>query len=159
MNLLTLTVFTLLNLFLSGADNLEGVPSSADSSIIVTRDTCPVHNDNNQSIVENYLTDSNWTDKRTETGTDQLNVSQITLLTDSSDSSVCTSLNSTFQEAIDRENGLGESLYNVTYYKAGSFYFVAISIEQPSDQNYASVGVSFITVLDQNLNIEGAYAF
>jgi hypothetical protein len=120
---------------------------------------CPAQNDINESIVEDFLTKSYWSSERTETGTESLTISQITLLTDSGYNSVCTSFNNTYQEMLDEENGLGEPLFNVTYYKAGSFYFVVITIRQSDDPSYISTGVNYITVYNQNLNLVGAYAF
>lgn len=120
---------------------------------------CPAPNEINKSIVEDFLTKSYWASERAETNTGSITVSQITLLTDSSHSNVCTSLNNTYQEALDEENGLGEPAYNVTYYNAGSFYFVVISIRQSDDPNYITSGVNYITVHNQSLDLIKGYAF
>ena len=136
----------------------EAWTSSAENTFVASA-VCPPQNDINESIVEDFLTKSYWSSERTETGTGSLTVSQITLLTDSGYSSVCTSFNTTYQEALDEENGIGEQAYNVTYYKAGSFYFVVITIRQSDDPSYISTGVNYITVYNQNQSLVKAYAF
>lgn len=133
--------------------------SFAEENTFTAFTVCPAQNDINESIIEDFLTKSYWSSERAETNTGSLTVSQITLLTDSNHSSVCTSFNNTYQEALDEENGLGEPAYNVTYYKAGSFYFVVISIRQSDDPNYITTGVNFIDVYNHNFNLVKGYAF
>ena len=124
-----------------------------------TKTVCPVPNGVNKSIVEDFLTKSYWSSERTETNTGSLTISQITLLTDSSHSNACTSFNTNHQESLNEENSLGEPAYNVTYYKAGSFYFVVITLRQSDNPNLVTAGVSFIAVYNQNLNLIKGYAF
>lgn len=109
---------------------------------------CPGSNADNQTIVEDFLTKPYWSSERTETNTQSVTVSEIMLLTDSSDSNVCILFNEIYQEALDEENSPGEKAYNVSYYKAGSFYFVVISIRQPADESYIASGVNYIHIYD-----------
>jgi hypothetical protein len=120
---------------------------------------CPNPNEINKSIVEDFLTKSYWSSERAETNTTLLTVSQVSVLTDANNSSICTSLNDTYQEALVEENGLGEPANNVTYYKAGTFYIVVISIRQSDDPNYMTTGINFIDVYNQNLDLIKGYAF
>ncbi len=88
-----------------------------------------------------------------------MTVSQITLLSDTNDSTACTSFNTTYQEALDEKNGLSEQAYNLTYYKAGSFYFVVITIRQSDTPNYVTSGINYIHIYDQSQDLVEAYAF
>lgn len=120
---------------------------------------CPGPSADNHTIVEDFLTKSYWSSERAETNTGSVTVSQITLLTDSSDGFACTSFNDIYQEALDEENSPGEKAYNVSYYKAGSFYFVVISIRQPANESYIATGVNYIHIYNLNLDLVKAYAF
>src|SRR5690625_5357863 len=73
--------------------------------------------------MEDFLTKPAWDERREAVNVKNVSVSQITLLTDSSDNNACTLFNDTFQEVLDEESSLGDKIYDVTYYKAGSFYF------------------------------------
>lgn len=161
MNILILLIQLLILISTSAADkpvSPEVLISSGENTFLAST-VCPIQNDINKSIVEDFLTKSYWSSERGETGTGQLTVSQITLLTDSGYSSVCTSFNTTYQEALDEENGIGERAFNVTYYRAGGFYFVVISIRQSDDPSYISTGVNYIHVYNQNQSLIEAYAF
>lgn len=151
-------IFCLLHVQTQESAFFEESPYSRGNSFTAST-VCPAPNDINKSIVEDFLTKSHWSSERAETNTGSLTVSQITLLSDSNHSNVCTSLNNTYQEALEEENGLGESAYNVTYYNAGNFYFVVISIRQSDDPNYMTSGVNYITVHNQSLNLIKGYAF
>ena len=120
--------------------------------------TCPGPNSNNRSIIEDFLIESDWSSERTETNTQGLSVSQITVLSDSNYSSVCSSLNNTYQEMLNKKHG-GEQGYNVTYYKVGSFYFVVISIRQSEDPNIVTTGLEYLDVYNQNLELIQGYAY
>lgn len=135
-----------------------------DTALSITEEStytgvCPGPNAINRSIVEDFLTKPYWSSRREAANAGSLTVSQIALLTDPDDSGACTSFNITYQEALDRDNGIGEPAYNVTYYKAGSFYFVVISIRQSDNPSYMATGINFIHVYDQNLGLVKAYAF
>lgn len=121
--------------------------------------SCPVDNEINKSIVEDFLTKSFWGAERSETNTVGLSVSQIALIMDPNESNVCATFNTTYTEALDAVNSIGEPLYNVTYYKTGSFYFVVVTLRQPSDPNILITGVSYIDVYDSNQSYIKGYAF
>ncbi|MEP0108068.1 MAG: hypothetical protein ABJ387_07290 [Balneola sp.] len=139
-----------LQLFLAGISNPDVTLQIAN---------CPANNSTNRSIVEDFLSKPYWSQERTETNTEHLTISQITLLSDTNDSTACTSLNTTYQEALDEKNGLGEQAYNFTYYKAGSFYFVVITIRQSDIPNYVTSGINYIHIYDQSQDLVEAYAF
>ena len=61
---------------------------------------CPIENDKNRSIMENFLTKSSWSTERVETFTSHLTVSQITVLNDLSHTSACSSFNHIYEEAL-----------------------------------------------------------
>jgi len=120
------TLILLLNLLLAFCYVNDGVPanhesrSSAETASIAS---CPDPNAVNHSIMEDFLTKPAWDERREAVNVKNVSVSQITLLTDSSDNNACTLFNDTFQEVLDEESSLGDKIYDVTYYKAGSFYF------------------------------------
>lgn len=144
------TTIILLTSFLTGIN-----PSVSEERIA----TCPKPNKVNESILEDFITKPYWLEERTETNTGHLTTSQISLLSDTNNSSICSSFNSTYQETLEEENSPGEKAYNVTYYKVGSFYFVVISIRQPANDTYIATGVNFIDVYDQNQDLIAGYAF
>jgi len=150
---------TLVLIFLNVNTDIKHVHELSLSEDLTLVSVCPVQNDLNHSIIEGFLTQSSWADQRAETNTEGIAVSQISVLVDPVDSSVCTSLNDTFQEALDEKNGLGEQANNITYYKAGSFYFVIISIRQSETENYISIGRTFLTVHNQNLDVIKGYYY
>jgi len=120
---------------------------------------CPDSNTINHSILVDFLTKSIWAEERAETSTESLDISQIEVLTDTNDSSLCTVFTSTYLEAISEENSPGEKAYSVTYYKVGSFYFVVISIRQPANEDYIATGINYLDVYDMNQNLIKGYAF
>ncbi len=120
---------------------------------------CPGSNDTNTSIVEDFLTKPEWAERREAANAEGVSVSQITLLTDANDGSVCSSFNETYQGFFEEENGIGEPAYNITYYKASNFYFVVVTIRQSDNPDYVGFGVSYITISNQNLDLIKAYAF
>lgn len=120
---------------------------------------CPGPNAINNSIVEDFLTKPVWDARREAANAGSVSVSQITLLTDSSDGSACASFNDMFQDALDEENSPGEKAYNVTYFKAGSLYFIVIFIRQPDNESYIATGVNYMAVYNHNLDLIKAYAF
>lgn len=135
---------------------LTGINPSLGTSYIAA---CQVDTATNRSIVEDFLSKPFWSHERTETNTGHLTIPQITPLSDTNDSTACTSFNTTYQEALDEKNGLGEQAYNLTYYKAGSFYFVVITIRQSDTPNYVTSGINYIHIYDQSQDLVEAYAF
>lgn len=128
-------------------------------NIFTTSGDCPNPNEINKSIVEDFLSKPEWAEQRMAANIGSISVSQVTVLTDSNDGSICSSFNETYQGFFEEENGIGEPAYNITYYKAGIFYFVVITIRQSDDPDYVGFGVSYITISDQNLNLIKGYAF
>jgi hypothetical protein len=122
---------------------------------------CPIENDKNRSIMENFLTKSSWSTERVETFTSHLSVSQITVLNDLNHASACSSFNHIYEEALTEDNGLGEPANNVTYYKVDNFYFVVISLRKSDDPEVITMGLSFIDIYSgyQKENLVEAYAF
>ena len=92
-------------------------------------------------MVIDFLSDSNLTAARQETGTTNLDTSQIQVV---SDPSVCQTLDNEFSSFKDD--------YKITYYKAGNFYFVTQILKQPNKTDEVVVGLSFIYIYDENLN-------
>jgi len=125
----------------------------------ITTDPCPAQNSLNQTVLEGFLTDTVWAAQRTESNTEGLTVSQVSTLSDDSNSTVCSSFNDIYQEAFDEKNGLGEPANNITYYEAGNFYFVVITPRQSDNTDYITFGTNFLDIYDQNLELVKAYAF
>lgn len=136
--------------------------STEENRKSITKDTfiatCPSVNDN-ESTLEDFLTEAYWAEERLETNTDHLTMSQVSLLTDTNYSSICASFNTIYQEAFDEKNGIGETANDISYFRADTFYFVVITPRQSDDPNYIIFGTSYIHVYDQNISLIEAYAF
>jgi len=120
---------------------------------------CPESNEDNHSELVNFFTKPYWSEERVVTGTGHLTTSQITLLVDSANSMACTTFNTQYAEAFEEKNGIGEQANDVTYYKAGNFYFVVITPRQSEEEGYITFGPSYIDIYDQNLNFIKGYEF
>lgn len=132
---------------------------STSIKVSTVESTCPSQHFKNQRAIEGFLTRDVWSDQRVESNTEDLTVSQVSTLSDDSNSTVCSSFNDIYQEAFDEKNGLGEPANNITYYEAGNFYFVVITPRQSDNPDYITIGVSYLTIYDQNLELVKAYAF
>ena len=121
--------------------------------------SCPVSNTTNLKIIEDFLTKPHWSEERAATGTSGLAISKISLLTNSTYSTTCTSLNAIYTEALQELNGLGEKAYNVTYFTAGGKFFVLITLRQSTTVGYVTTGLGFIDVYNSNLSLIKGYAF
>ncbi|MFY0698460.1 MAG: hypothetical protein JXR11_11450 [Balneola sp.] len=139
-----------LQLFLAGISNPDEALQIAN---------CPANNSTNRSIVEDFITKPYWSQERNETSTEHLAVSQISLLVDANDNASCISFNTTYEEALNKEDAIGEQVYNVTYYKAGTFYFVVITLRQSDNPNIVTSGINYIHIYDQSQDLVEAYAF
>jgi|AntRauTorckE6833_2_1112554.scaffolds.fasta_scaffold46716_1 hypothetical protein len=159
MNILILVLHLIFSVLT--AQSQEPVPTETGSfsGHVFPVVVCPGPNDTNTSIVEDFLTKPDWTERRAAANVGSLSVSQVKVLTDSNDGSVCSSFYETYQGFFEEENGIGEPAYNITYYKAGNFYFVVITIQQSNNPDYVGFGVSYIIISDQNLDLIKAYAF
>lgn len=116
--------------------------------------------DHARTIVESVISHPNWESERSETGTNDLNVSQIQLLTNPLFSQKCEVLNEELSEGIAKRSGPNnDRTYDHVYYKVGNFYFVVVVLAQPSDPEYVSIGLSFIMVYDEDLNYLAGYSF
>ncbi|MBO6794058.1 MAG: hypothetical protein JJ895_09110 [Balneolaceae bacterium] len=120
---------------------------------------CPTENEKHRTIVENFLTKSYWSQERADTDTDHLTISQITVLNDLVHTSACSTFNDLYQEALTEDNGLGEHAYSTTYYKVGTFYFVAISIRQSDTPGVVSMGLSYLHIYNDSKELIEAYVF
>lgn len=121
--------------------------------------SCPVSNTTNRKIIDDFLTKPHWSEERVATGTIGLTISQISVLTDSTSSTTCTSLNAIYTEALQELNGLGEKAYNVTYFTAGGKFFVLITLRQSTTVGYVTTGLGFIDIYNSNLSLIKGYAF
>lgn len=111
-----------------------------------------------RKVVENFLTNTDLSDERIETGTTGLEVSQIQVLDDSQDSNACQEFDQRYQQAINKEGANNDNFYDVAYYKAGNFYFVVLVLAPPSDPDSISMGLSHIVIFDDNLDKLAAYS-
>lgn len=126
----------------------------------VAANPCPDNHETNLAIMEDFLTISEWESARQETNTDHLTTSQISVLQSPDHDTVCEALNSSFQGVLDEEwPDDNTKKYNVSYYKAGDYFFVIISLRQPDDPDLVATGVAYLTVYDSNINKIKAYAF
>ena len=133
--------------------------TSSFTVVNAVESTCPSQHFKNQRAIEEFLTRDVWSDQRVESNTESLTVSQITVLDDFGDSSACSSFNDIYQEAFDEKNGLGEPANNITYYEIGNLYFIVITPRQSDNPDYITIGVSYLDIYDQNLDLIKAYAF
>lgn len=120
---------------------------------------CPKDIPINRSVMTDFLEKSWWEPQRIETNTTNLSVSQIQSLADSVDSSVCESFNKQYEEALSQLHQTGGKAYNVSYYKAGQFYFVIIGVKQPENPDVVAHGTTYFDIYDSNINFVKGYAF
>lgn len=146
---------TILCLFFAGNYHIGDEIRSSEKH---TLSICPDENYDNRELLKDFLTKAEWSDERDETNTNGLDISTISVLEDSNYSGLCNSFNNTYPEILSQEISSGQKLYNETYYKVGSFYFVIITLNNDSTTIVAS-GLEFIDVFDQNANRIQGYAF
>jgi hypothetical protein len=156
-NLVSIIPLLLLLPFNESINYTNNENSVVDKRILISQ--CPVANSNTEGVLEEFLTLSEWSSARQETNTDNLTTGQITLLTSPNHTSKCETFNNQYQEALSEEWESGGKTYDVTYYKAGDFYFVVILLKEPNDSNVAASGVNYLDVYDDNLNLVKGYAF
>lgn len=159
MKLVFIITFTIVSALFTPLTDKNSSHSAGSFPVRQSLNTCPADNDLTRTNMELFISHPEWSDNRTATGTNGLSVSQLQVLTDSQNSSVCQYFNSEFDDTINETWSKGGSKYHVVYYKAGSFYFVSIVIAQPSDPEYVSVGLSFLIIFDNNLNEIKGYSF
>lgn len=144
-------------LLLIVGNNSPGNRSSINYHLI---NPCPGDDETNHSIMEEYLTIQEWSNARQETNTSHLETSQIEVLQSPVSDDACQKLNKTFQGFLEEKwPDDNTRKYDVSYYKAGNFYFVVISLKQPEEQDVTASGVAYLTVYDSNLNKIKGYAF
>ena len=137
----------------------QDILAYTQNKTILANSVCPVDAVDNRTIIENFLTEPDWSSERIETNTEHLTISQITVLNVFSHNGVCTSFNEVYQESLGEDNGLGEPAYNTTYYKVGTFYFIVISIRQSDTLNVITTGLSYIHIYNESQELLEAYAF
>ncbi|WP_040605760.1 hypothetical protein [Salisaeta longa] len=128
----------------SGSTQAHTNPGASKPS---SEDACPAGSQRAFAMVENFLTNPTLSDARQETGTTGLRPAQTQLV---QDESTCHQLDGEFGDVTDE--------YAVSYYKVGSFYFATQILKQPDDPNIVASGLSFIYVLDSNLNFIKGYS-
>lgn len=139
--------------------NQKEIGNNIKHNTIEYTSPCPAQTEVNRGIMEDFLSSSAWKSNRQETNTDMLSTSQITLLTSPEFTNICDRLNSKYEAMISKTWKSGESRYNLTYYKVGNYYFVIISLNQPSDTSRVAVGSAFLNIHDKNLNRIIGYSF
>lgn len=112
--------------------------------------TCPAGLDRARSMVENFLTEPNLSDARSETGTTGLTVSDIAHLDNPDDTDVCEVLNDDFSH-------FDGDFRKVVYYQVGDYYFVVAPLVVPDASEYSIIGPDFIVVVDSDFNTLGRY--
>ena len=120
---------------------------------------CPEPDEGNLSVLEEFLTSTEWSSERAETNTGGLSVSQIMPLNDSSHSSICATFNKKYEQYLNEMNGISEKAYNVNYYKVDRYYFVVITIRQSEEPDYIISVLEYLDVYNQNLEPIKGYAF
>jgi len=110
---------TLLSVLLTG---ILGVPlASMDTRQIkaqsTSQDTCPPAREKARTVMEEFLTESSWTDERQEVGATGFSAGDIYRLRDPEDTGMCENL----WEKSPSSNSEGIAR---VYYKTGSYYFI-----------------------------------
>jgi hypothetical protein len=115
---------------------------------------CRAEDTSNRELINSFLTDDVFATDRNQTGTSNITTQGVSIVQYSSQGfSACQVLTSRYSEYINDFSLHGnERKYNVTFYQAGSRYFVTITPRQPSDQSVKHVGMSFIIIFDQYYN-------
>ena len=106
-----------------------------------SRSTCPPGDDAKRDLVVSFLTEEKWADDRSELGISGISSSQVRLLTDSQDASVCEQI-----DVIDRKN---PPQYEIAYYEAGGYYFVVTEVITEEGEMY--LGQKPFVVLDSDI--------
>lgn len=106
-----------------------------------SRSTCPPGDDSKRDLVVSFLTEEKWADDRSELGISGIDSSQVRLLTDSQDASVCEQI-----DVIDRKN---PPQYEIAYYEAGGYYFVVTEVITEEGEMY--LGQKPFVVLDSDI--------
>jgi len=109
---------------------------------------CPSGHSSARSLVENFFTDPDLSEDRSEVGVTGIDTSQIGLL---QDKGICETLDTNY-------DGFGYNVQKKVYYKASNRYFVSVPIVV-SDEGAAAFGVSFLIVLDDSLSELQLYGF
>jgi len=115
---------------------------------------CPEDHPKARELLEEFLTESDYSDKRNLSGTNGLTVDQITLLVDtnSSHQQICSELRS--RPIYDPAN-FGDTMA-VVYYKVGNFYFVSTPVIKGTTtflgDEVIIIGDHYLSILDSNLN-------
>lgn len=118
---------------------------------------CLADTDTNRKILVNFLTKSEWSGERSQTGTQILKVNQIQVLTTSQYQ--CSVLKNKYSQEINETYPDGEKVYEVTLYKAGNFFFFVASLKDPSDPNEFVSGLSHLDVLDGGFKQLAGWSF
>jgi len=120
---------------------------------------CPPDYEIARRNVDYYISHPHWSQRRSDTGTNSISMSDIQVLNQSADGQVCQYFNSTYANTINEKWADNSPSYHVSYYKAGDFYFVSIAVAQPSDPEWMSVGLSMLIIFDGSLNRLEGYSF
>lgn len=98
---------------------------------------------------------------RNEYAVPRIDSTAIRVLNESSDGFVCSYLRSTygFNATINAKHDEGSRRYFVTFYQAGSYFFV-VKVPAPyPDPDYITTGLTNVHVLDDALNRMGGFAY
>jgi len=152
-------IIGLLTLFPGFADIQSTYNKLTNKIIILENDPCRPEVEQAREMLENFILNPNLSDARAETGTTELEISQIQLLDNFQHENACQFLNNEYNETITKlAQPDNDPVYDVVFYKVGNFYFVVIVLAQPSDPDVVSTGLSFILIHDQNLNYISGYS-
>ena len=73
------------------------------------------------------------------------------VLTTGPDSDTCARISDLLDYRLSRTFSDGSQAYNATFFQAGDRYYAAVSLRQPETDDLVASGLSFVYVLDGNL--------
>ncbi len=118
----------------------------------VGTDTCPPGRSDAREVVEDFVSSSSWMEERQEVGAIGLSPSDVHLLTDPEDTTVCQQISEAKPNPTDD--------YAEAYYQAGSFYFVVGIPVVNSGQNEIHLRPTTLGVYyGSNLQSQAIYFF
>lgn len=121
---------------------------------------CPPETAKTQTLIVDFFTLESSLQRRLEHGMENLNLNQLTLLTDDNHSIVCAELFEIHEQAIVAKYSQGGGKrWDVAFYAVGTFFFVIYAHKQPADSQQIAFGRSAIIIYDDELNEIAGYSF
>ena len=139
--------------------NVSEIYEKSPFQEISITDKCPKEGYNAIGFLESFLTSDKLLPARQATGTTHLTPSQVQILTDPTNTSICEQITNSYPQTTSRKYpGTEEKFHHLVYYKVGEFYFVIIKIRPDSNPDTITAGLEYVDVYDSELNFLKGYS-